>query len=358
MSTPAAAVAATSHINDYAVRTADIQFDRCRVIEVWRGVVKLQPEAKYEWFYRRSPHKAPTLLLLTHGQNDTCVGVAGLGTREVFLHGVQSTAGILVDLVVLPDHRTLYPALLLQKTMQATALSLHRIVYGFPNKNSTAIVRRLGYTQVGYLVRHSKVLRHAPYLKRYGIPAWLSKVVGAVADCVMPLYFRPCRVLRGVWRVAWASSVDARFDTLWQRTSGFDGLIGIRDAKFLAWRFFSQPEHSYRVFVVSTESSAEITAYAICEAIGNSMHVRDFLVDPNCIGGTRLLVHLLSTEAQLQGYDNLSLSFAGPECQRKELASAGLVQRETQALYAKFDTLAEVRSAKLEWYLTNADEDS
>lgn len=342
---------------EYAVRAADLHDDRDRVLDVWRGIVASQPEAKYEWFYQRHPYPSPTLLILTNGRDNICVGVAGLGTRKVCVQGFDSTAGVLVDLMVLREHRTLYPALLLQKKIRAAALGLHRIVYGFPNKNAAPIVRRLGYIKVGDLVRYSKVLRHARFLEQRGIGGWLSKALGTVADLVTPLYFRPYKALRTSRRVSWESTVDARFDVLWQRARGFDGLIGTRDAQFLLWRFFSQPSHRYRVFVVSAQGSAEIIAYAICEAKGNSLHVRDFLVDPACTGGVRLLFHLVSNEARAKGYESLSLAFMGPARVREELIAAGLMPRETQPLYATFNTQDEARLRKLEWYTTNADED-
>jgi hypothetical protein len=351
------AAAGPARDKDYAVRAADLHEDRKRVLDVWRGMVASQPEAKYEWFYQRHPYRSPTLLILTHGCDNVCIGVAGLGTRKVCVQGFDATAGVLVDLMVQREHRTLYPALLLQKKIQATALGQHRIVYGFPNRNAAPIVRRLGYIKVGDLVRYSKVLRHAPFLERRGVAGHPSKALGAVADLVTLLYFRPYRAPRTSCRVSWESTVDARFDALWQRARSFDGLIGVRDAQFLSWRFLSQPGHRYLIFVMGAQDSVEIVAYAVCEDKGNSLHVRDFLVDPACTGGVRLLFHLLSNEARAKGYENLSFAFLGPARVREELVAAGFMPRETQPLYATFNAQDEARLHKLEWYATNADED-
>ena len=138
------------------------------------------------------------------------------------MQGEDTTAGILADLVVLPEHRTLYPALLLQRQMKQAAFSLHSIVYGIPNKRSTPIVRRLGYTELGELIRYSKVLRCRKYLDGY-LPSWLSKMLGEVVDRVMPLYFKPYRALMHAWECAWIDRVDERFDALWQRAREFNG---------------------------------------------------------------------------------------------------------------------------------------
>lgn len=340
----------------YAVRTAHLHADRAVVLELWRGQVASVPEQKYEWFYLGHPIEAPTLLLLTHGPQAERVGVAGLGTRRICVQGEVRSAGILVDLVVRPEHRTLYPALLLQRHMLRTALSLHRLVYGIPNKLSTPIVRRLGYTEVGDLVRYSKVLHHGTYLKRR-LPPVVSAVLGAAADRLLPWYFRPHRALLNARESRWVLATDARFDALWQRVRGFDGLMGVRDAQFLSWRFLSQPGHHYRIFVLTPKGEAGISAYAVCEADGRALRIRDFLVDPSRDDDLRVLMHHLSRQAWREGFASLSLEFLGPRRPRALLAAAGMVERGKRVLYASFAPQDEARVRTLDWYVTSADED-
>ena len=125
--------------------------------------------------------------------------------------------------------------------MQGDALRAHGIAYGFPNKNSKPIVRRLGYLKLGELVRYSRLLRHGSYLKRPTCQAPLSTVVGALADRLTALYFAPYRELMNTWKLAWVEQFDERFDGLWERCRDHNGILGVRDSKFLTWRFLSQP---------------------------------------------------------------------------------------------------------------------
>jgi hypothetical protein len=343
--------------SSYSVRAVDLQADRAAILELWSGHAKLPPEWKYDWFYLGSPFQTPTLLLLTHGPQVSHVGVAGLGTRRICVQGQDRTAGILADLIVEARHRTLYPAVLLQKQMQRTALLLHGIVYGFPNKNSKPIVRRLGYTKVGELIRYSRVLRHGAYLERY-LPRALSALLGAVADRLIPLYFVPRSVLFGAWQVAWVESFDERFDALWQRARDFNGLIGVRDSQFLSWRFLSQPGHRYRIFTVTRRGKADIAAYAVCEADGAALHIRDFLTDPSRGDHGQLLIHLLSRAAYREGFAALSLPFLGSRAQRGMLAGAGMMERADRAeMYVHFCPENQAELHTLDWYVTCADED-
>ena len=353
---PGLRVEGTSGAGAYAVRMADVQTDREAVMALWQTHMRAPPQGKFEWFYLGHPIAPPHLLLLIHGPCADAVGIAGLGARGICVKGEYKTAGVLADLVVLPEHRTLYPALLLQKQMRQTALSMHSIVYGFPNKNSTPIVRRLGYAQVGELVRYSRVLRHAGYLERR-LPGWLSTLLGGVADRVMPFFQKPDRWRRNTWECAWLDAFDARFDVLWARASAFDGVIGVRDAKFLAWRYSAQPGHQYRIFVATAPGETGVTAYAVCEAIGTTLHVRDFLVDPVCEGAVHRLVHLLAREAFRQACFNLSLEFLGPGAWRDSLLRAGLRERGKRMLYASFAPQDQERLRTLDWYVTGADED-
>jgi hypothetical protein len=341
---------------DYAVVGADLHADREAVLELWRGHGNASPEAKYQWFYLDHPEGPPTLLKLTHGPEPALVGVAALGTRRVQVRGEAGSAGILADLLVLPGHRTLYPALLLQKRMQGLARERHRIVYGIPNKNSTPIVRRLGYAKVGELVRYSNVLRFGGYLERL-LPPWLGRAAGALADRVIPLYFRPHRLLLKAWDAGWSDGVDARFDDLWERGARFDGIIGARDARFLGWRFLQRPGHVHRIFTLARRGDTRLTAYAVCEADGATLHVRDFLADPACHDHVRLALHLLSRQAYREGFSNLSMEFLGPPRLQRLLVGAGMVERGQRALYASFAPGDEDRLRSLDWYMTSADED-
>ena len=340
----------------YTVAAADLQADRASVIALWR-INPLQPalaDAKYQWFYLDNPNGPTRQLLLCHGPQADCVGAAGMVTRQFVARGATLSAGLLTDLFVQSAHRSLFPALLLQKTMRAAGLAQHDLVYGYPNDKSLLIVRRVGYATLGDLAKFVCLLRHHEYLERW-LPRSSSRVVGAIVDRVLPLVFRPHRHLLTGWHGEWAEAVDDRFDALWRRAAQADGVIGVRDQRFLSWRFFERPSHRYRVFILSPRRGAEIAGYAVCEALGNTLHIRDMLVAPEVAGAQRVLVHLLALQARAQGYTRLSFEFLGNEALRRILHAAGMHERGETPLVVAFRREIMATVEHLDWYLTAAD---
>jgi hypothetical protein len=340
----------------YSVIVADLVADRAALMSLWRGNA-LQPkavDAKFDWFYIANPNGPTRQLLLCAGPQAERVGAAGLVTRPLWARGEALSGGLLTDFYVLPEHRTLAPAMYLQRQMRSVGLELHDLLYGYPNDKSLPIVKRLGYVNFGDLVKCVRLLRYGEYLQRW-LPRWASRAAGAVVDRVLPLAFRPHRLLLQGWHGEWVGAADDRFDALWERVKRSNAIIGVRDRRFLAWRFFARPSHEYRVYVLSRRRGGEIAAYAVCEAIGDTFHIRDMLADPQSTESIRVLIHHLSRHAFAQGFVRLSFECMVSEAMQRTLRAAGLFQRDKMPLVATFGAKAEAALAGLDWYLTAAD---
>jgi hypothetical protein len=343
--------------SDYSVVVADPAADREAVIALWRDNLPNPSlmDRKYHWFYCDGTRGPPMLTFLKAG--DERVGVAGFGIRELRARGVPITGGLLADFVVVPAHRTLYPALLLQKELRDAALRDQPFVYGIPNDKSLPILRRLGFIEVGQLVRYTTVLRHSSYLRRR-LPGAFASVSGGVIDQVRPMYFRPPAAMLTRWRGEWVETVDERFDRLWERSQHFDGIIGTRDARFLAWRFLAQPGRRYRIFTVWHGSRNDIAAYAICETVRSTLFIRDLLVDPAVQDDTlRVMVHFLAREAYKDGFVSMSCELLGDAAIVDSLKAAGMLERERLQYFASFSAADARALHKLPWYATRADFD-
>ncbi len=345
----------TTGATDYSVKVADVLADCERVVALWRDN-PLQPEdaaSKYRWFYLDNPYGASTQLFLNCGPQGNPVGVAGMVTRRFLARGIELSAGQLTDFFVQLGHRTLYPALLLQRRMRAVGLGVHDLLYAYPNETSRQIVLRIGYAEIGNLTKFVVLLRYGEFLVRW-LPRWLARAVASVVDAVLPVCFRPHRLLLGRWRAEWTESIDARFDVLWERAKQFDGIIGVRDARFLAWRFLARPDRQYRVFVL-TQGAGTIAAYAMCEAVDNTLHIRDMLFDPKSIEQLRVLIYLLTRQALNQNFVRLSFEGLVNDQLRSLLRAAGMFERGRTPLVASLRTEIAASLRGQDWYITAAD---
>src|SRR5262245_57825449 len=97
----------------YSTRVAQIPADRDRLLAVWDGSLgeRQRMERKFRWFYEEAPGGAPVTMLLEWQESPSSttgtIGVATAGRRE-FQHGGRNlAAGVLVDMAVRVEHRTL-----------------------------------------------------------------------------------------------------------------------------------------------------------------------------------------------------------------------------------------------------------
>jgi hypothetical protein len=339
------------------------------------------PEAKFDWYYRKNCGGPPQIFFLCHGPQQETVGVAAVGRREMRIGTQTIMSGELVDFVAVPEHRTLFPALFLQKEVRRLTLKTrlksqdserpgdgsHDILYGLPNPKSLAVVKRAGYQLVGQLVRRARILRLAGYLSRH-VPGWIGQLIGPVVDRIrMGALAMRAITTRGSGLElcpCWLDRPDSRFDDLWRRVvtqSGMNNvLMGVRDNAFLTWRFIDCPLRTYRFFALFANTDHRLIAYAVCAVDGEALHVHDFLVDLTAHGAHKALWIALSREAYRRGHSNLSVEFLGAESIQQSLEAIGLMKRQQRPLYATTAAATHDRNTLLQesnWYLTSADED-
>jgi hypothetical protein len=363
----------------YTTVAANIEHDREKILALWnRGLTHGgMPEAKFDWYYRKNCGGPPQIFFLCHGPQQETVGVAAVGRREMRIGTQTIMSGELVDFVAVPEHRTLFPALFLQKEIRRLTLKTplksqnsempsdgaHDILYGLPNPKSLAVVKRAGYQLVGQLVRRARILRLAGYLSRHA-PVWIGRLIGPMLDSVrMGVLALRAITTRGL-RSCWLDRPDSRFDDLWKRVAAQSRmnnvLMGVRDSAFLTWRFIDCPLRTYRFFALFTNTEDRLIAYAVCAVDGEALHVHDFLVDPTAPDADKTLWIALSREAYRRGHSTLSVEFLGAESIQQSLEAIGLVKRQQRPLYATTAAAIHDRNTLLQesnWYLTSADED-
>jgi hypothetical protein len=355
---PHSAVTGEDRGSAYSVSPADVRADRATVLSLWRGNLDEgdEPEAKFQWFYHDHPNGPSLMLFLRHGAEHTPVGTAGVGGRELLANGAAYRGGVLADLLVVPSHRTLFPAMELQRAATRAGLAVCSVVFGVPNEKAVPVFRRLGYAPIGDLLRFVVVLRYGEVLRRR-MPSWLARVGGAALDRVMPILRRAGSVktpVRGEWR----EPSDVTLDDLWSRARSFAGVIGVRDARYLTWRFFARAKHPHRLFALHSGQDRRLIGYAVCESARPTLHVRDFLVDRAVPGGVGLLVDTLARQAYREGFSTLSLDFMGGADDCEALRRAGMRERDRRPVFASFAVGQDVTLRGLPWYVTRADIDA
>lgn len=308
--------------------------------------------ARYQWFYLRNPEGVARVNLLLHSAARTPIGFIGIGSRQLMLSEQKIAAGILVDFVVIPKHRSAFPALLLQRNARTSALEVMPILYGLPDTKALVISKRLG-SQVWFdLPRFVRVIRGRTYFEKH-MPRFFAVPLAFFSDTLDWLWMRLHLAFNSDVG-QWIDQFNEEFDALWHALDKRDLCIGVRDQAFLKWRFTQQPGHQYRTFILKRKGV--LLMYFVCEVTGETLSVRDCLN----IGSTndfKIGLIKLSAAARQMNIKAVEVQASLTSSLIRALRGAQFLLRSSRPFFAVVNESLRNQTNSVHWFVTPADED-
>ena len=340
----------------YLAHSGDVVRDRDEVLSIWRGNLGREDRiaAKYDWLYLACPYGAPLLQLLRHEPSGSWVGTACAAQKRMQWNGSRIRAGVLIDLAVVPDHRSLGPAMILQQGVIEAGKRQLDLLYGFPNPKAAVVFKRSGYEKLTDMVRYACVLRHARYLHRK-VPNWLATPLGAVADIVFGLRARYRRMRGPRHHAKWSECADSRMDVLWAGSTRSDGPLTVRDYTYARWRFDDSPLERIRYLMIAKAAEGDLLAWFATHADAGTLHVRDFW-SINGPGISEACINALLCAARNAGYSAVSVEIAAAETHTRAWKNCSFVARGSRPVFGRWSNPDPTRSTS-GIFLTFADED-
>lgn len=243
------------------------------------------------WKYRENP-AGPARIALACAEGRP-VSMACAIPRRMRIDGREALGSQSVDIATLPAFRGrgLYTRVArhLWKELAAAGFAC---TYGFTNRFSTRLtLDALGRERVGSLPLRLRVL--SPLRALAGLVGWRAS---GRAWCDAP---EPDG--SGVRRT---DSFDARFDALWERVAPRVDVAGVRDARYLHWRYVARPDTRYEILTAESESGA-LDGYLVWTALERfglaSAFVADCVADPARPEVARRLLGAFARSARARG---------------------------------------------------------
>lgn len=235
-------------------RTYDISLDRLR------------------WMYLANPD-GPAILW-TVRQEGTLQGFTACLPRRMIFNGDQYLAWIGADFSMDPAQRTLGPAAMLRRQARlGIEAGRADFLYAHPNDRMAAVHRRVGHRPLGTMVRLARPLAIAGILgERIGGPT-AGRIASFTLDPVLQRltsdFWKPTP---NVERLANAQ-FDQRFDELFERERQCRPFVGVRDSRYLNWRWRDHPV--LRPVVYAAVDSQGISGYIVLADKDGLLDIRD-----------------------------------------------------------------------------------
>ena len=345
----------------YSITPADLDRDKQEILALWKRNFPNIPEERYDWIYKNNPAGPASCWLLKETRQNKVVGATALFPRRMFCEGKRITAGIAGDFVIDKEHRTLGPALLLQKTTLSNGSKKpFNVLYGFPNKMSELVLLKAGYKILGEVNSLTRPLKSYYYLKRRANLPLITKPISFLVDLGLKISSKERYFKNSEYEFEALTSFDQRFDTFWNSVTGQIPMIGERTCSYLNWRYIQSPHKKHQVFALILKRNRNITGYIVYNIIDNKTYIDDILsVNLNEALDSLLSGFILYQRAK--AIDAISISFIGSKALMEKLKKYSFSLRDNSAKIIKYSApgskdLLDVLD-KRKWYLFPGDND-
>ena len=266
------------------VRAADLPSERDALLDVLRRNLRDFPHAKrFDWLYNRNPVGRGRSWFACQQGTDKVVGVASVFPRALWLGEAVKICGQVGDFAVDSDHRSLGPALALQRaTLEPVDQGSFAFCYDCPpHEQGMATFRRLKIEKSCDMHRYALPLR---------IEGWLQRVLGLRGPLSVPIALAGNWALKSLMRSSprsdgvdisfHAGSFGEEFSSLDEEVGGSENTIrGRRRSEDLNWRYREDPLNDYRVLVA--RSAGRLLGFVIYTVSQHAAHIVDVFGKPS-----------------------------------------------------------------------------
>jgi hypothetical protein len=308
-------------------RPADLEVEREALLGLLeRNLPDLAHRRRFDWLYRANPAgRAWSWFVYDEGTKEI-VGVASVFPRDFWIGGRIERGGQVGDFAVDATHRSLGPAVLLQR---ATFQPVDRGALAFcydcpPHDQGMATFRRLGMEATCRTHQFARPLRAERHVeKRLGRGAFAAAVTGLANGL---LWARTARrhAEPGVEIVEHTGRFDDEFSRLDREVGGPEIVRSRRGAEDLNWRYRDDPLHQYRV--LTARRRGELLAFVVFSTAGDDAVIVDLF--GRLSGG--LAVALLDAAAAVirsAGVQTLRMTVGEDAAGREAMGRAGFRPR-------------------------------
>lgn len=338
-------------------RLDDVRDDALRVLAATRQVPV--PPERFDWLYRRNPDGPAVCWSVRDDATDALVGFTVALPRRMRVDGAERTCWNGADFSMLPKYCTLGPSLKLRRAAK-DGIDAGRadFLYAHPNAKMQLIHERVGHFPIGTMVRYALPLRLMPYLGRR-LGRWERFVPGFVGSCVDAAYrlcgtrHRPTTAVR----CEAEATFGEEFDGLFEETAADRSIVGVRDRKYLTWRYRDNPLEKHVLF--TARANGRLRGYAVCTTADDLLHLKDLVAAEGPVRPD--LLKAVRDWGQRRGLHALSTILLEGHPLEPDLARFGFVRRpETSNMFGYAPPESPLRSliaARESWYLSVGDRD-
>ncbi len=308
---------------------ADLELDRNVLLGlIGRYLPNGEPEKRFDWLYLDNPEGKALSWLLVEAKTGDAVGMSSAFPRRFLSSRGEEWGWVLGDFCVSRTHRSLGPALKLQRACQERIAEGRRnFWYDFPSREMMAIHKRLGVKRIERLVRFAKPLRLDRKVQSYVGNSTVGKALGWAVNRALALAHNPSSKGSTATISVLQERFGEEFTALTQIVGSCNGVCILRSAEYLNWRYMENPLHLHETLTATVDG--RLVAYAIFRTEKACIVVVD-LFGLNEERSIEVLVGAMISLARDRCVETISAPMLMESPWTKVMARCGFVERESK----------------------------
>jgi hypothetical protein len=246
------------------IRAVDLDAEQEHLLRVLERNFSSFPHARrFKWIYRDNPLGPAWSWLLWDSDPGQPVGVASVFRRALWVGDKVELCGQVGDFAIDQTHRSLGPALMLQRaTFTPVDDGDLALCYDCPpNARGMSTFRRLRMVSNATMTRYARLLRTDRHVaKRLG-EGRVAAAAARLANTLLHLVGRRSSRTVGLDIAVHTARFDEEFSLLDRRVGGDDVIRGRRAAEDLNWRYRDDPLQDY--VVLTARRRGELCGFAV-----------------------------------------------------------------------------------------------
>lgn len=345
----------------FEVRQDDSPTARDTALEIFNATREVPCDARrFEWLYLHNPDGPAVLWTVRDTAMDAIAGFTVALPRRMIVDGRERLCWNCADFSILPKYRSLGVALKLRRAAKEGVDDAQvDFLYAHPNARMAPIHNKVGHRSVGRMVRYATLLRSASFFEKKVGNRLIAAAMGGMVDPLLRVAeHKPRASVDFETYVESVPRFNERFDDLFERSQQCVRVLGVRDARYLTWRYADNPLQE--THAVLAQAGGILRGYLLFAIEDDVAFIKD-VFPPNDVAVAQALVAAFIREARQRRLGSLSVTLLEGGPLAPVLADFGFRQRADSSemmVYAPPESdLSTVIADAGHWFATVGDRD-
>jgi len=340
-----------------AIRPGDLKSDKPLIIDaLLRFLTPLSDGRRFSWLYESNPYGRAHAWIAYSVDDGTVIGMSAAFPRRIYVDGHEEVSWVLGDFCINDAHRSLGPALMLQRVCLAEVDSgAVAFCYDFPSTGMMAVYKRLHIDPSQRMVRLAKPLRVDRRMKAVTKIPMVNRALSSAGNVLLRLSNRELRGDCGLEIAFYQGGCGAEFSDLAAQIGSCYGICTRRSAEYLNWRYVDNPLYRYELFTARRRGA--LLGYAVFLQDGEDAMLVDLFGAEEESVLCALIAHGVGVMTK-RGVQTVSATLVETHPWRTILERQGFKIRETSPMVIYFPSSGGQIMSQQSWLFMQGDRDT